>query len=82
MWTEIKNERALEQALKLARGSYQRSILLGAEALSGSTLTGKAREYASRYHRSREALLARMTEAGVPWCERRGDHNRRVLVIG
>jgi len=82
MWTEIKNEQALTQALEQARGTYQRALLLGVEALSGSTLKGKARQYGARYHRSREALLGRLTEAGIPWCERRGDHGRRILVIG
>ncbi len=32
--------------------------------------------------RSRRALLDRLTEAGIPWCEATGAHGRRVVVVG
>lgn len=82
MWTKINDRDALNRALDLARGTYQRAILLGDESLSGSTLKGKANRYSGRYRASRNALLKRMTEAGIPWTEVRGTHNKRVLVIG
>lgn len=81
-YSEIKSEQALEQAMACARGSYQRDVLLGCEALSGATLKGAARSYGGKYAASRRALLARMTAAGVPWHEERRAHGKRVLVIG
>lgn len=82
MWTKVTNQSALKAALKLARGSYQRNLLLGLENLSGSTLKGKARQYSSRYHRSGYNLLRRIKEAGITISEERAEHNRRILVIG
>jgi len=82
MWTIVTDSAALDSALKLARGTYQEALLLGRESLSGSTLKGKASRYAGRYRASRDNLLARMSAAGVPWTEIRGDHNKRILVIG
>ena len=69
-------------ALLLARGVYQRNIILGIEALSGATLKGKARNWGAKYRDSRRNLLARMTAAGVRWSEIRSTHGKRVLVIG
>lgn len=81
-WTEINDEQAHARALELARGCYQRGLLEGYESLSGSTLRGAARSYGARYAESRAALLSRMTAAGIPWHERRGARNKRILVIG
>jgi hypothetical protein len=81
-WTIVLSEEALDQALDLAKGDYQENFLLGHENLSGSTLKGKAKHYGATYSRSRGALLKRMTDAGIPWTEERGDHNKRILVIG
>lgn len=81
-WTKINNREAHAAALALARGGYQRSLINGHENLSGSTLKGKAKRYGWRYAKSRAALLARMTAAGVPWYEEIGAHNARILVIG
>ena len=69
-------------AFALAKGAYQRSVLLGQEALSGSTLRGRASRYRGRYLRSLASLLGRLREAGIPVSERRADHGRRVLVLG
>lgn len=82
VWTLIVDEEAYASAVELARGDYQRAILRGREALSGSTLKGRASEYAGRYRRSASTLLDRMTKAGIPWCEVTGTNNRRVLVVG
>lgn len=78
----VQDAEALEQAKGLARGSYQRAILEGRARLSGGDLKGRAKDYAPRYARSRDSLLTRMTEAGVPWREMKGEHGKRVLVIG
>ena len=50
---------AIEAAPK---GCYQAALIDGGEAWSGSTLTGKAREWGARYAASREALLDRMND--------------------
>ena len=71
-----------DDADRCARGLYQRDLLAGDQAWSGSTLTGTARRYAVKYARSRRALLDRLTEAGIPWCEVTGAHGRRVVVVG
>lgn len=81
-WSRVEDAEAFEAACKLARGCYQRAILEGNEALSGSTLAGKAKGYGDRYKRSSAALLARLTAAGIPWSEERGEHGKRILVIG
>lgn len=47
-------------ALAHCRGSYQRGLVLGVEALSGSTLRGEAAKWGMRYRDSAEALLARL----------------------
>jgi len=81
-WTEIVDPAAFAAASALARGCYQTALLEGYEALSGSTLKGKAASYGSHYAQSRKALLGRMTAAGIAWSERRGPRGRRILVIG
>jgi|GEM_PF-4949610 len=50
-----------------ARGSYQRSLILGTENWSGSSLKGKAREYSGRYAQSAGRLLKRCQEALGPY---------------
>lgn len=76
------NEDEVTKALACARGCYQRSIIIGEEALSGATLKGKAKLYGSKYANSRHKLLKRMEHAGVKFHEAIGDHNKRLLVIG
>ena len=81
-YSEIRDAESYALALAACRGTYQRNVVEGVEALSGATLRGAARAWGGRYAASRRALLARLTAAGVPWCEARGDHGRRILVIG
>lgn len=81
-WSRVEDGEAFEAACKLARGCYQRAILEGDEALSGSTLVGKAKGFGDRYKRSSAALLGRLTAAGIPWHEEVGAHGKRILVIG
>ena len=73
---------ARKVALDLCRGCYQRNLVMGIEALSGSTLRGKAASYSSRYRTSRANLLARIRGAGVPVREILGKHRKRILVLG
>ncbi len=76
--------RAVRDAIDAApRGSYQRGLLAGDEAWSGSSLRGRARNYGARYRDSREGLIARLN-ATLPdlWiAESRIVDRRRVLVI-
>ncbi len=81
-WTRINSTEAHEKALELARGEYQRSILLGSENLSGSTLKGKARKYGLHYSVSRATLLRRLRDNGISVSEEIGPHGARILVIG
>lgn len=82
-YVQVLCEETLQRALACARGSYQRNILLGFEALSGATLRGKARNYSLRYQASAQALLRRCQQAGLFVSERRDPTTgRRILVVG
>jgi len=81
-YSRILCEDAYLKALDLCKGRYQENLIRGIESLSGTTLRGKARQYGAQYKRSRENLLKRMTQAGIPWKEERGPHGKRILVIG
>lgn len=81
-WTEVLSEADYEAAIKLAKGSYQLSILNGHESMSGSTLKGKAASYGTRYRNSRYNLLDRCRKAGIDISVQKRDHGRLVLVIG
>lgn len=62
-WTRYSNEAAYHTALQCARGRYQRALLEGQEASSGSTLEGKAARWSGAYAASREALYKRLRAA-------------------
>lgn len=81
-WAETTDAEAHARALTLARGCYQRALLDGREALSGSTLAGNAARYGYWYAQSRHNLLGRLRAAGIAVSERRAPHGKRVLVIG
>ena len=81
-YVEIRDPAALDEALELAKGSYQRDLLLGYESLSGATLRGTAKNWGARYAESRANLLSRIRQAGIAVSERTGDHGKRILVIG
>lgn len=81
-YSKILCEDAYRKAIALCRGTYQENLIRGLEALSGATLRGKAGIYGARYRKSRENLLSRMSAAGIPWHEERGEHGKRILVIG
>lgn len=81
-YVKILCEDSYRRALALCKGTYQENLVRGIEALSGATLQGRAKQFWARYRASRENLLSRMTEAGVPWREERGPNGKRILVIG
>ena len=80
-WTVFCSDIDRKTALSLARGSYQKSLLLGNEAWSGSTLQGKAKEWAGAYGRSRDSLLARLRRAGLE-LKFETINRRKVLFVG
>lgn len=82
MYADIRDESVLASALALCRGSYQRDILTGREALSGATLRGLAAKYSMRYRDSAAAILRRCRDAGLPVREERRAHGKRVVVVG
>jgi len=82
MYSKILCEDAYRKALALCKGTYQENLIRGFESLSGATLRGRAKQYGAQYKRSRDNLLKRMTQAGIPWREERGPHGKRILVIG
>ena len=81
LWTLYTDPSLQEAALALARGSYQRDLLLGSEAWSGSTLQGKAKNWGRSYNASRWELLKRLTEAGIPH-RYETIERRKILVVG
>ena len=81
-YSEVNDAPVFEAALKLCRGSYQRSLLFGSHSLSGATLRGKAKRYGGRYAYSAAMLMARLANAGLAVREERRAHGKRVVVIG
>lgn len=80
-WTEVKSEKALDRALALAQGDYQRNLIMGYENVSGSSLRGSAKNWGGKYAASRKALFHRLEAAGVPYSIEKRDR-RLVLVLG
>jgi hypothetical protein len=70
-----------ERALRECKGIYQEAILGGWEALSGSTLKGKAASYSRHYKASSRNYLDRLSRAGLAVSEQRRERGRRVLVV-
>lgn len=82
-WVEVWSKAAWHRALALARGRYQDGLLRGYEAYSGRTRRGEGGDWGSQRRKSRDALLERMTRAGIPWSIREDeDTKRKILVIG
>ena len=82
IFTHVYNQETLNKALKLAKGSYQRGILLGNQRLSGADLRGTAKSYIGKYRQSSLNLIKRCKSNGLNVYEVVGRHNRRELVIG
>lgn len=72
---------SLDDVLLVARGSYQRALLSGAEAWSGATLKGKARSYGKHYKYSRQNLLNRLRRLFDVDMQRVGKGSRIVVFI-
>jgi len=81
-WVDVRDEKALERALDLCKGEYQRNLVLGYESLSGSTLRGASVRWNSKYYASRDSLIKRLRDSGIQVSERRDECRRRILVIG
>lgn len=80
-WIAFRSLSVQQAALAQAKGCYQRNLLEGWEAWSGSTLKGKASRYGARYAGSRTSLITRLRAAGIPVAfETRGQ--RKVAVVG
>jgi hypothetical protein len=73
---------AIDAALSLCRGDYQRAIVLGEQRWSGSDLRGEARNWSSRYKLSRDHVMARCTAASIPWHIDTRAHGLLVLAWG
>lgn len=80
-YSQVASKAAMMRALAQAKGSYQRDLIHGHEALSGSTLRGKAARYSAHYAASARNLMDRLRAAGLSVSELRAEHGRRVLVI-
>lgn len=81
-WTICYSDADRVAALALCKGEYQRAIIEGREALSGSTLVGRARRSVLTYKASSADLLRRVRAAGIAVSERVGPRGARLLVIG
>jgi hypothetical protein len=79
-WTEIEPQ-VMEEALTYAKGDYQRQIIEGKQAISGSTLKGEAKKWSMKYVKSANALLQRLSDNGFRVYEKTGNNNSRILVI-
>ncbi len=79
-WSSVTTE-AYAIALPLCKGCYQRYLLEGYEALSGSTLKGKARTWKSKYMISQRNFLKRLRDARLIVSESTGGHGARILTI-
>jgi hypothetical protein len=83
MYTITEQKPALDAALKLAKGSYQRDLIRGRfQSWSGSTLKGKAKEWSGSYSQSRKSLVKRLEASNIPHYFYRADHGRITLVLG
>lgn len=80
-WVKYSAEHWVSKSEALAGGAYQSDLLSGHEAWSGSTLKGKAKKYGGRYAASRESLLKRMKQAGIPY-HFQTIERRKVLMVG
>ena len=53
-----------DEAMSLAKGSYQYGLLAGSFRWSGADLAGKARKWSAKYGKSRQTLVARLVQSG------------------
>ena len=81
-YTVYSNNEYKERAVRLARGRYQAALLTNREAWSGATLRGTAKKYSGRYAISRNNLVKRLENAGIPVEFKRGMYNKKILFVG
>ena len=87
-WADWSDPEAARRALLLALGTgsgYWLDLILGVEAITGSTLKINPRANRRRwgtYERSRKAMLQALTDEGIEWHIRKGGRGRRILVLG
>jgi len=62
MTTIFFDKNDYNQALKLARGCYQKGLIRGTYGWSGADLAGNAKHWSSRYALSRNNLLSRLSK--------------------
>lgn len=62
MNTQSENE---NNAMKCARGKFQRDLVHGIETIGSASLRGKAKSYSGRYETSALNLIRRMEKSGV-----------------
>lgn len=70
-----------DEAMSLAKGSYQEDLISGGETWSGSSLKGAAAKWGAKYAQSRASLLERLEESGVAYLTK-GLRGKIELVIG
>ena len=73
------DESLRDRALELANGSYQHGLLTGSKRWSGSDVPN---QYSSSYSKSRNTLLKRLNDAGIPAKKIKVDGGRVVLLVG
>jgi len=79
----MSKQETLDEALKLARGRYQKDILLGRRAISGRDLKGVAkRRFKTAYRQSVKNLLDRCARKGLNVKECRIAHGEIKISIG
>jgi len=80
-FSQFDNYKTYWDATAYTRGSYQLAILDGTEAISGSTLRGRARKWSSKYKDSAWTLLRRLRNAGFTVEIVKGKFNRHVVSV-
>ena len=80
-FSAVSSIRAYDVARDSQRGRYQRALIAGREAFSGSSLQGKSATYRGRYFASALSALARARAAGLALSvERIGKRNILCIV--
>ena len=81
-WAATKtSDEVVDKALSLVTSDYQRDLIEGRQAWSGSTLKGKARHWGGRYNHTRRMLETRMRKADIKFSFHTVNR-RKVLFLG
>lgn len=65
--TIVLDNNSFDKALSVCRGSYQKNLINGLQAISTADLKGKAKEYSAHYRKSIKNLLQRMNDEDVKY---------------